>query len=655
MANGNWHNGRAKSRSQAKAWLRHNDKERRADPQIRHANRKIDKSRTYLNFEVGPTKNLTLEEKFDRLEARLDELGYPTDADLGEKNQNTPTCMQGIILNAPDALNTVEALEDGRFEKWADAAAEEVCACFGEENVIAMYADVDEQHVYTDAKTGEKRTSRFHVHCFVVPVCEVKQVKKQFVYLRPDGTETLEESEAERVYITDNNSETDDETKAAKNEDGTPKMGPKHARLKNGRRKIKKQKRSEATETKLKLPGSEFALSENKDKLNRAIHERTKRDFGFGWNTHEPGTYKRNPGDRNATVEELKAQTAEREIAQKVEEAAAETIKTDAETEAKRLKDSAETEAVKAKREAEEAAKQRDKAKRTRDLYAGEAYVVTRSDGTREKHLGTKGLQKRNEELRTQNKELHVQNERLLAENKRLRKANANLSAREAAVADRERRAKEQAEENAKDAARNAAREKQLREGIAALTLAQETIADPTVTIEGEDADAYTARVVERTVLATADVFMRSTSPHEDVQRERRQLGSDLYAEADMAATMGTRMRLDDGSEGTLFSLVRDRVHAFMREPMGAIARAVNAVSARVRDYLAQAESALDFSSTFADLNDEATGKPRSPKQRAQTTARAVQQQRLTFAELHHVDLDSVDSTPSTDDYGPDF
>lgn len=675
MANGNWHNGRAKSRSQAKAWLRHNDKECRADPQIRHANRKIDKSRTYLNFEVGPTKNLTLEEKFDRLEARLDELGYPTDADLGEKNQNTPTCMQGIILNAPDALNTVEALEDGRFEKWADAAAEEVCACFGEENVIAMYADVDEQHVYTDAKTGEKRTSRFHVHCFVVPVCEVKQVKKQFVYLRPDGTETLEESEAERVYITDNNSETDDETKAAKNEDGTPKMGPKHARLKNGRRKIKKQKRSEATETKLKLPGSEFALSENKDKLNRAIHERTKRDFGFGWNTHEPGTYKRNPGDRNATVEELKAQTAEREIAQKVEEAAAEieakvkasqqthddaeaaaeTIKTDAETEAKRLKDSAETEAVKAKREAEEAAKQRDKAKRTRDLYAGEAYVVTRSDGTREKHLGTKGLQKRNEELRTQNKELHVQNERLLAENKRLRKANANLSAREAAVADRERRAKEQAEENAKDAARNAAREKQLREGIAALTLAQETIADPTVTIEGEDADAYTARVVERAVLATADVFMRSTSPHEDVQRERRQLGSDLYAEADMAATMGTRMRLDDGSEGTLFSLVRDRVHAFMREPMGAIARAVNAVSARVRDYLAQAESALDFSSTFADLNDEATGKPRSPKQRAQTTARAVQQQRLTFAELHHVDLDSVDSTPSTDDYGPDF
>ena len=224
-----------------------------------------------------------------------------------------------------------------------------------------------------------------------------------------------------------------------------------------------------------------------------------------------------------------------------------------------------------------------------------------------------------------------------------------------AAVADRERRAKEQAEENAKDAARNAAREKQLREGIAALKLAQETIANPTVTIEGEDADAYTQRVVERTVLATSEVLMRSMSSRDDVQRERRKLGRDLYDEADMAATMGTRMRLDDGSEGTLFSLVRDRVRAFMREPMGAIARAVNAVSARVRDYLAQAEAALDFSSTFADLNDETTEKLRTAKQRTKTTARTVQQRHLTFAELHHVDLDSVDNTPSTDDYGPDF
>lgn len=148
---------------------------------------------------------------------------------------------------------------------------------------------------------------------------------------------------------------------------------------------------------------------------------------------------------------------------------------------------------------------------------------------------------------------------------------------------------------------------------------------------------------------------MRSTSPRDDVQHERRKLGRDLYDEADMAAPMGTRMRLDDGSEGTLFSLVRDRVRAFMCEPMGAIARAVNAVSARVRDYLAQAEAALDFSSTLDNPNADAIGRPRTSKQPAQTTARTVRQQSLTSAELHHVDLGSVDNAPLTDDYGPDF
>lgn len=239
--------------------------------------------------------------------------------------------------------------------------------------------------------------------------------------------------------------------------------------------------------------------------------------------------------------------------------------------------------------------------------------------------------------------------------NRETRSRRRNLADREARVKEAEQKNAEAARNNERDAARNAARAKRLREDIATLKLAQETIANPTVTIEGEDADAYTARVVERTALATADALIRSTSPHEGVQRERRKLDSDLSAEEDMAASMGTRMRLDDGSEETLFSLVRDRVRAFMREPMGAIARAVDAVSARVRDYLAQAETALDSSSTFDDLNSEATGRPRTPKQRAQTTARTVQQQRLTFAELHHVDLDSVDSTPSTDDYGPDF
>lgn len=63
MANANWNGGKSKSRAQAYARLRHNDNERRADPQIEHANREIDKARTHLNFEVGPTAGLTYEQK----------------------------------------------------------------------------------------------------------------------------------------------------------------------------------------------------------------------------------------------------------------------------------------------------------------------------------------------------------------------------------------------------------------------------------------------------------------------------------------------------------------------------------------------------------------------------------------------------------------
>lgn len=63
MANANWHGGKSKGRAQAYARLRHNDNERRADPQVEHANREIDKSRTHLNFEVGPTAGLSYEQK----------------------------------------------------------------------------------------------------------------------------------------------------------------------------------------------------------------------------------------------------------------------------------------------------------------------------------------------------------------------------------------------------------------------------------------------------------------------------------------------------------------------------------------------------------------------------------------------------------------
>lgn len=319
MANANWNGGKSKGRAQAYARLRHNDSERRADPQVEHSNREIDKSRTHLNFEVGPTAGLTYEQKKARLDARLDEFGYPPDGELKTLGKNAPTAMQSIVIYAPDALNDEAALADGRLKAWFEAAADELVKNAGEENVISFSVDVDEVHDYIDAATGKQVKSKFHAHAAVVPICDVKQVTRQLVYLRPDGTETLDEAEAERVFIDRCNAETTDIDRAARDENGDPITGPKCARMKNGRRKYKKQKRADATKVTRKLSGSEFASRERMSALNASIHKRTEREFGLQWNSHELGTYQRVDGAGNKTVEELKAASAAREIANRVE------------------------------------------------------------------------------------------------------------------------------------------------------------------------------------------------------------------------------------------------------------------------------------------------------------------------------------------------
>ena len=405
MANSNWNGGHAKGRAQAKAWLRHNEKDRRADPQVDHSNRDIDKSRTARNFEVGPTKGWSYNRKCDRLEARLDEFGYPTDDDLGPIRKTTPSSMQGIVIYAPDDLDNDEAEADGRLEAWAEDAVAEAVSQFGEENIIAAYVDVDEVHDYTDAKTGEVCTSKRHIHLYVVPVCEVKAVEREPVYLTPEGEETTEESEALMVYVTDQNAETDDPERAAIDEEtGEPKMRAKRARTKSGRPKYKKKKRSEVTKKSTKLSGSEFCLRDNIMRFNKAVDDMTREKYGIKWNTGVA----RDPDKKNQSTEELKAKTAEREIAQKVEEAAAEieakvkasqqtlddaeataeniktnaeteaeAVKAEAKTEAKRIKDSAETEAAEAKREAAVADRER-RAEKAEEKNAQDAVLNER-------------------------------------------------------------------------------------------------------------------------------------------------------------------------------------------------------------------------------------------------------------------------------------
>lgn len=453
MANANWNGGHAKSRAQARAWLAHNERDRRADPQVSHANREIDQSRTHLNYEVGPTAAMTYGEKCARLDARLEEFGYPLDADLGANSRLAKTCLQGIVVYPPDALVDGEQADDDALRAFFEAVADLSADRFGAENIIAAYVDRDEVHDYTDAVTGEVRMAKPHMHLYVVPVVDAPQVQRVPIYVRPDGTETLNADEAERVFLTRQNAETDDPSQAAEDENGEPLTGPRCARVKSGRRKYKKVKPDANAPVTRKLQGSEFSSAARISAFNSAVHQMTRERFGLQWNMHEPGTYQRDADAKNKTVEQLKAESFAREAAQQVE-------KVDA------LVRTAEATLGDAQANAEAMTKQADEAKRERDDAAREMQTIRKRNaelagdvydgGDGKRYYGTKGLRgqiaklsgerrnltKLNAELEEQNKAAEVKHAELLAENERLQRQNATqanaLKQREAEAKDRE-------------------------------------------------------------------------------------------------------------------------------------------------------------------------------------------------------------------------
>ncbi len=117
---------------------------------------------------------------------------------------------------------------------------------------------------------------------------------------------------------------------------------------------------------------------------------------------------------------------------------------------AKEEADAEESRRDEARAQAEEAAKRRDEALRLRGLYEGEAYVVTREDGTKERRLGVKGLQAKRDELRAENQRLEADNAAKRAEGDRIAEANAGRSA---ALDERERALKADEDKLAKDRA----------------------------------------------------------------------------------------------------------------------------------------------------------------------------------------------------------
>lgn len=294
MASTNWQGGKAKTRATAKAWLRHNDRERRADPQTKHANLDIDADLTAENYELGPTAGMDYAGKCRRLDGLLDGWGYGDDGTV---------CMQARVVYPPDAVVDDPAL----LRAWFTAAADVIVGRDGADNVVGMYVDVDEVHDYTDARTGDVRRAKPHMHVYTVPVVDAPAKPKRLpLYLTPDGKETTDEMAAARVYRTPCGGESRNVADAALNDDGEPLTCPRRARGKTGRAKTKKVAPPADAPVVRRLCGSDFAARARIIDCNDALERMTRERFGVTYNNGEP----RDPERQHVTVEELKSRSA---------------------------------------------------------------------------------------------------------------------------------------------------------------------------------------------------------------------------------------------------------------------------------------------------------------------------------------------------------
>lgn len=153
MAAPQWTGGKCKSVAQAKAFFRHNDKDRREE--ANHANQHIDKGKTKDNFTYRGLDYDGLCRAFDDKMASVDQ-GKPG------SGKNARVVLQSVILYPPPGLPREQEKD------WFMDAGRIMEAQFGD-NLLEIQFDMDEEHEYRDAETGEKRMSRNHGHARLFP------------------------------------------------------------------------------------------------------------------------------------------------------------------------------------------------------------------------------------------------------------------------------------------------------------------------------------------------------------------------------------------------------------------------------------------------------------------------------------------------------
>lgn len=147
--------------------LKHCDQTFRSDPTRQHSNIDIDPSKSYQNQNFT---GMTWKESKDKWEKRLEELDKTTNTNMREDR------VELTSLEMPIPLGMTNDKAKELFQDFYDICKEK----FGEENIISATSHFDEIAPYMDAKDGNIKVSRPHIHVQVVPEVNGKLNNKEF-------------------------------------------------------------------------------------------------------------------------------------------------------------------------------------------------------------------------------------------------------------------------------------------------------------------------------------------------------------------------------------------------------------------------------------------------------------------------------------------
>lgn len=153
---------KVKSRSSARAYVKHCDKDERE--KNNHSNKDINKALSKNNAQL----KLSVDQTMKKFSARIEQLDKTTNTNFRKDR------VEAFMLEVP----VPENLSDASETKWARDAIAEIVKFCGKENVINVYYHQDEKHAYIDH--GKTKLSRNHLHCFVVPCVDGKLNGKKF-------------------------------------------------------------------------------------------------------------------------------------------------------------------------------------------------------------------------------------------------------------------------------------------------------------------------------------------------------------------------------------------------------------------------------------------------------------------------------------------